>query len=1403
MEWPALRPEKKSFPLRTERAASRKLTRPVRILMVFFLAWGVAAVDAMPWAVCAAHESAVVAPGADRGGRAVVVPLTEEEESWLAQHPSLRVGVDPAWPPYEFVDSMGRYSGIAADYIRLISARLSIAMEVQPGLSWEQVVGGLEKKEIDVSPAITQTPERGRFLLFTEPHIKYSVAIVTRLDHAGVVGLVALAGRKVALVKGYAFTELALARQPDLVPIYVDTILEGLDKVSSGEAEAIVSDLPSLSYKISEYNFLNLKVAGIAPFQTEGLSIGVRSDWPILVSILDKALASITPEEHQEIRRRWITLPLSERDSLDLSPEELEWLARHPVIRNALDPDWAPIEFMDEAGRRSGFTSEYLDRLERMLQVTFETPVDMNWGQMMDALRDGRLDMASCVRDTPERRSFMRFTEPYLSIPTAIFTRTDVSYADLASLKGRRVAVVDGYALEDLIAEAFPEIQLVTVGNLKEGLTLLSRGGVYAYVDALSPGSYGLMRYGFTNIHVVGETPFRYDMSMAASGHHPELASILQKALKAIPTGERDHFFQKWATIPFRPGLDYSIVWKVLAGASVLLLIFLYWNRRLAREVAGRRRVEGALREANEQLELRVEERTAELEARNAALAAEVIERKRAEAALRESEQGFTQLFESAPVPMAFASSVDGFRRTTWNETWYRTFGYSREEAEGRGGDEMGLWVNLEDRRRFIELAKNLNEVLGYETRMRCRDGRILDCSLFGRFIERTGYRILMVLYLDITERKRAEAALRESEERFFKAFSLSPAPMVISDIDSGRFIDVNEQWLRMLGYTREETIGETSYAQGIWEDPEVRARLGQRLKEAGSFRDEPIRFITKDGETRDALWSAEKVNLGGTEVMLSLIYDFTERKRAEDALRAGEERLRLALSAASQGFYDLNLRTGEVVVSPEYALMLGYDPESFRESDAAWRDRLHPDDREPVFEAYRDYIEGRRGDYRVEFRQRTKSGEWKWILSHGRILEWDEDGKPLRMLGTHTDITERKRIEQERIEMERRLLHAQKLESLGVLAGGIAHDFNNLLMAIMGYADLALIETSPLSPARSSIEEILKASQRAADLCRQMLAYSGRGKFVIEHIHLSDMVRETVHMLKTCISKKAELRLNLADHLPLMEGDPAQIRQVLMNLVINASEAIGEKSGVVTVSTAVRTCDAAYLQEIFGDESHPEGVYVVLEVSDTGCGMDSETRMRIFEPFFTTKFTGRGLGMSAVLGIVRGHRGALKVYSEPDRGSTFRLFFPASDQAFQDAAAEKPGPSDQWQGSGMVLLIDDEEGVLGVGRSMLEKLGFSVITAGDGMEAVEIYGSRGDEISLVMLDLTMPRMNGEETLQELQKLNPGVRVILSSGYSESDITLRFQGKGVAGFIQKPYQMARLREVLSTMGIIT
>jgi signal transduction histidine kinase/CheY-like chemotaxis protein len=395
----------------------------------------------------------------------------------------------------------------------------------------------------------------------------------------------------------------------------------------------------------------------------------------------------------------------------------------------------------------------------------------------------------------------------------------------------------------------------------------------------------------------------------------------------------------------------------------------------------------------------------------------------------------------------------------------------------------------------------------------------------------------------------------------------------------------------------------------------------------------------------------------------------------------------------------------------------------------------------------------------------------------------------------TWRDITERKRSEETRRSLERQMQHAQKLESLGVLAGGIAHDFNNLLMAILGNADLALNQLEPHSPARGNIEEIETVTRRAADLARQMLAYSGKGRFVIEPINLNGFVKEMAHLLTVSISKKVVLKYNFADNLPVCEGDATQIRQIIMNLIVNASEAIGEKSGVIALSTGAMDCDSVYLQDLRIEKALPAGLYVYIEVSDTGCGMDRETLNKIFDPFFTTKFTGRGLGLSAVLGIVRGHKGTIKVYSEAGKGTTFKILFPASEVPGVAAMKQQAETArEPWRGEGTVLIADDEETICAVGKRMLECIGFRVLTAPDGREAVEVYREHAEEIVCVLLDLTMPHLNGAEAFREIRLINPQVKVILCSGYNMLDATQRFVGEGLAGFIQKPYNMAELRE---------
>jgi CheY-like chemotaxis protein len=333
-------------------------------------------------------------------------------------------------------------------------------------------------------------------------------------------------------------------------------------------------------------------------------------------------------------------------------------------------------------------------------------------------------------------------------------------------------------------------------------------------------------------------------------------------------------------------------------------------------------------------------------------------------------------------------------------------------------------------------------------------------------------------------------------------------------------------------------------------------------------------------------------------------------------------------------------------------------------------------------------------------------------------------------------------------------------------------------------------------SPAVDNLHRIEQAALRAADLAKQMLAYSGKGKFVIENINLNTLLEEMLHMLEVSISKKAVLRITSHQQLPAVEADATQLRQIIMNLVINASEAIGDKSGVIAITTGCMECDRSYLKDVWVDENLTGGLYVYLEIADSGCGMNRETMVKLFDPFFTTKFTGRGLGMAAVLGIVRGHKGAIKVYSEVNKGTTFKILLPASGKPTDQLSGGSL--TDDWHGCGTLLLVDDEEAIRSIGSEMLRELGFTVITADDGREAVAAYRANPG-IKAVILDLTMPHMDGEQCFRELRQLDPGVKVILSSGYNEQEVTEKFIGKGLSGFIQKPYTSSVLKQALRAL----
>jgi len=777
-----------------------------------------------------------------------------------------------------------------------------------------------------------------------------------------------------------------------------------------------------------------------------------------------------------------------------------------------------------------------------------------------------------------------------------------------------------------------------------------------------------------------------------------------------------------------------------------------------------------------------------------AAVTAEVFRALRRER-LRDEER-FRQFFGNLPDYCYMLSSTGDILDV--NRAALKALGYRKEELAGKPLETLYAPECRSRARSLFDQSEKTGREEGEELWIIARSGERRAVLLQATAVRDPQGRVLhsVSVQRDITEQKRAEEARHESETRFGGLFdNMTSGVAVYEPVRDGEdFIikDMNKAGERISRAHRDEILGK-SVLEAF---PGVR-ELGlfevfQRVHRTGEPEEHPL---SRYEDARLSFWVENHVYRLATGEIVAAYDDITERKRTEAALRESESRFRALFDNAPVGYHELDPEGRIRRVNRTELAMLGYE-ENEMVGRYAWEFVVEEDvARRAVHEKVSHAGEPGPGFERT---MRCKDGTTVPVLIRDRLLK-ASGGRVTGIRSTLQDISARKRIEEERQHLEAQVQHAQKLESLGVLAGGIAHDFNNLLMGILGNADLALDEISGASPARGYLTDIETAGKRAAELCKQMLAYSGRGAFVIEAISLSEVVREMAHLLETAISKKAAVKYNFAQDIPPVLADATQLRQVVMNLITNASEAIGEDSGVVSVTTGAMECDQGYLNGTYLSEGLPAGRFVYLEVADTGCGMDGDTKDKIFDPFFSTKFTGRGLGLAAVLGIVRGHGGTVKVYSELGRGTTFKVLLPASDQPAQ-AAEDEARQTEEWAAAGTILVVDDEETVRAPAQRMLERAGFTVLVAADGHEGVEMFRQHADEIAAVLLDMTMPRLNGEEVFRELRRHTPDVRVILSSGYNEQDAVERFTGKGLAGFVQKPYQskdlIAKLRDVL-------
>ncbi len=668
----------------------------------------------------------------------------------------------------------------------------------------------------------------------------------------------------------------------------------------------------------------------------------------------------------------------------------------------------------------------------------------------------------------------------------------------------------------------------------------------------------------------------------------------------------------------------------------------------------------------------------------------------------------------------------------------------------------------------------------------------------------------------EMRQRMKNEAALRVNEMRYrafveqsteaIWCFELDrPVPLELSHEEQLRHLyhhaflaECNDATARMYGYDRAEEMKGRRLTQLLPTTERINVESMRKfIRNNYRVADSETRECNRHGQLR--YFRNNRVGIvedGTLRRWWGTQRDVTALVEAEERREESERRLRMALSAADMGTWDWELGTGQLQCSPELNRIFGLEE---KEAEGSYlthsqfiveEDRTHV--RRSVFRALRDGTE-----WECEFRIRRLDGTVRWLLVRGDLTR-DHAGNATHMVGAATDITDRRQAQAEREQLERKMQDAQKLESLGVLAGGIAHDFNNLLTGIIGNANLALL--GDMAGARGRLAEITAIAHRAADLCQQMLAYAGKGRFCVAPLDLSALIRNTAALVQLSISKQAEMVFDLTPNLPPVLADSTQLSQIVINLVMNASDALGAKGGRIVLHTSSVHVERSDFHNARTCPEEPAGDYVVLEVSDTGCGMSHETLARIFDPFFTTKFTGRGLGLAAVLGIVRAHRGALFVDSVAGRGTVFRVLLPQAEGALVPDVPEEQLAA-EFRGSGTVLVVEDESMVRKIAVALIQAAGFTTVEAWNGLQSLEIFRRDPHHYTAVLLDVTMPGMDGIEVFSRLRSVRRDIPVVLMSGYSELEVAARCSDLSRTAFLQKPFTndllLQKVRSVLA------
>jgi len=1187
-----------------------------------------------------------------------------------------------------------------------------------------------------------------------------------------------------------------------------------------------------------------------------------------------------------------------------LTPQEREWLNKHDgkiIVNN--EAGWPPIIDIDDKGNPFGIVMDYQKLIEKKLNFKLKLDKPDLWENFMERFKTGEIHVNNNLQKNPQREKFALFTEPYIKIPNAIFVRKENKTSlTLDEMTGMKIAVTHDFAIYEHIKKNYRSLQIEPHHNDEQCLLSVSTNIVDAAVVNLSVASYLIDQKGISNLKVAGYADYNNALCFASIKKWPILNQILQKGLDQITPAEKDTIYRKWISLGYLPFYKSKKFWIIIISATGIIVVFilfiLLWNKTLRSQV---------------QL------RTEKLESINTKLEQEINEKIRTETALLESEEKWRNILINTP---QIGISLDPDAKIIFaNDHFLTLTGWTLPEVKNKNWFDLFIPEYVrEELRTVFDTVMRQKDSLGfstYENEILTKDGDVRSIA-WANVVSKDpeGYVVdVTSLGVDLTERKIAEKALKESRE--FMQATLDGLPANIAVIDeSGKILLVNRPWKNFAvsnGLNAEAASEGANYlnvcrnAKGA--DADCAVKFANGIVSVLSREIESFEMEYPCHSPTEKRWFIGRVALfQGKEPSCAVISheNITSRKLAEDGLKEREYKFRSLIESTKAIAWELELESFQFTyMSPRINDLTGYDASEWKDFNF-WAQTLHPDDRERAVNFCQ--VETAQGKaHEFEYRIITANGETIWIRNFVTVIK--ENGKPSMLRGYLFDYTPFKHAEEEKLasekkflkafnsapvamvihesmdgqylegndafvsltgfsreelsgktaselglisidtlhsltktlqkdgrleeveieilcsgkkkrtcllsteiikvngkdtllsivndlteqlEMKAQLYQAQKMESIGNLAGGIAHDFNNILFPIIGMSELLLEDLPKDSVQYENAEEILTAGKRGRELVKQILAFSRQMEQKKTPLRVQQILKEVLKLSRSTIPTNIELIQNIQQDCGVVMANSTQIHQIAMNLITNAYHAVMGNDGKIVVELKEMEINNGQL----ADSNLDPGRYARMSVSDNGTGMDSGIIKKIFEPYFTTKEKdkGTGLGLAVVYGIVKDHGGDIKVYSKPRKGTTVNVYLPLITKKEKNASEIKRLGLPQ--GNERILLVDDEVPILKLEQQILERLGYEVTARSSSWEAIEIFKVKPDYFDIVITDMNMPNMTGDQLAHEILSIKKNVPIIICTGFSENINEGQAPSIGVKGFLMKPVVQSELAQMI-------